>query len=240
MPKGKSKATGAAAGTAPPTTSASPAPNWPSLKTGIPPDSLFINTLLHDQILIIRNLLSAKLCKDYVAFLSSLPLTTTPGTPKRGEAVRVNDRFQIQDVKFAQLLWEQTALEHLVRGYEEQTVWRGEVLGLNPNIRVYRYKPGQFFDQHYDESNKVTFGPSRTPGKTTWTLLIYLTTCEGGETAFYPEPARKGQRAPDPIIVGLETGMALLHNHDDCMLHEGREVVRGEKWVLRSDLVVRR
>lgn len=36
-------------------------------------------------------------------------------------------------------------------------------------------------------------------------------------------------------------GMALLHRHGrDCLLHEGREVVEGEKWVVRSDLCVRR
>jgi hypothetical protein len=215
------------------------APDWPSLKSGITADSLYVETLLEDQILIIRNLFSAKLCRSYVAFLASLPLTTTPGTPKRGQAVRVNDRFQIDDPKFAQQLWEQTPLKHLVESYEQQSVWRGEVIGLNPNIRVYRYRPGQFFDQHYDESNKVTVGENKSPGKTTWTLLIYLTTCEGGETAFYSEPTKKGP-TPEPILVGLETGMALLHNHDDCMLHEGREVISGEKWVLRSDLVVRR
>ncbi|ETN43096.1 uncharacterized protein HMPREF1541_02254 [Cyphellophora europaea CBS 101466] len=218
----------------------SPAPNWPSLKSGISPNSLYVETLLDDQILIIRNLFSSKLCKDYVSFLSSLPLTTTPGTPKRGEAVRVNDRFQIDDYRFAQQLWEQTPLKHLVESYEDQSVWRGHVLGLNPNIRVYRYRPGQFFDQHYDESNNVSVGESKVPGRTTWTLLIYLTTCDGGETAFYPEPARKRDPAPEPILVGLEVGMALLHNHEDCMLHEGREVTKGEKWVLRSDLVVKR
>ena len=27
-------------------------------------------------------------------------------------------------------------------------VWGGEVIGLNSNIRVYRYGKGQFFDQH--------------------------------------------------------------------------------------------
>lgn len=238
-PKSKKKEAVTTAATSAP--KAAIPPNWPSLKSGIPPESLFIETLHQDQILIIRNLFSAKLCKDYVSFLSSLPLTTTPGTPKRGDAVRVNDRFQIDDPKFAQFLWEQTALKRLVEGYEEQSTWRGEVLGLNPNIRVYRYKPGQFFDQHYDESNKLSFGDSKIPAKTTWTLLIYLTTCEGGETAFYPEPARKGQKTPDPILVGLETGMALLHKHgDDCMLHEGKEVTKGEKWVLRSDLVVKR
>lgn len=35
--------------------------------------------------------------------------------------------------------------------------------------------------------------------------------------------------------------MALLHRHgEQCLLHEGREVLSGEKWVLRSDLVVER
>ena len=47
--------------------------------------------------------------------------------------------------------------------------------------------------------------------------------------------------APEPIAVGLEVGMGLLHKHgDECLLHEGREVKGGEKWVIRSDLVVRR
>lgn len=98
--------------------------------------------------------------------------------------------------------------------------------------------------------------------KTTWTLLLYLTSpatgCIGGETVFYPDPPKKGKNVatPNPISVGLEVGMALLHKHGkDCMLHEGREVIQGiklacfglemrltykqgEKWVIRSDLCV--
>ncbi len=43
------------------------------------------------------------------------------------------------------------------------------------------------------------------------------------------------------MVVGLEVGMALLHKHgQDCLLHEGREVMAGEKWVIRSDLCVKR
>lgn len=42
-------------------------------------------------------------------------------------------------------------------------------------------------------------------------------------------------------MVELETGMLLLHKHgNECMLHEGREVTAGEKWVIRTDLCVRR
>lgn len=217
-------------------------PNWPALAPLVPSLDLSIEEILQDQILVIRNLFTSTLCKTYVSFLSALPLTTTPGKPKRGEALRVNDRFQIEDHTFAQHLWSQTGLKQLVESHEDQTIWGGgEILGLYSNIRVYRYRPGQFFDQHYDESKKVEFGPDKISAKTVWTLLIYLTTCEGGETVFYPEAKSKKDKTPEPIVCGLETGMALLHKHgDDCLLHEGREVMNGEKWVLRSDLVVTR
>ena len=62
---------------------------------------------------------------------------------------------------------------------------------------------------------------------------------------FYPDPddlAFKKRTNPlQEVVVELETGMLLLHRHgDECMLHEGREVKKGEKWVIRSDLCVRR
>lgn len=62
-----------------------------------------------------------------------------------------------------------------------------------------------------------------------------------------PSKAKKGgvvsgaSTADGPVVVELEVGMALLHRHGkECMLHEGREVLAGEKWVIRSDLCVRR
>lgn len=87
-----------------------------------------------------------------------------------------------------------------------------------------------------DESNAIQFpdqSGKSTSAHTTWTLLIYLTTTEGGETVFYPEDGSA------PISVAPEVGMALLHRHGEhCLLHEGKEVRKGEKWVIRSDLVV--
>lgn len=81
--------------------------------------------------------------------------------------------------------------------------------------------------------------------RTTWTLLLYLTSpstgCKGGETVFYPEAPSKHKPTPNPIVAELEVGKLLLHRHgNDCMLHEGREVTEGEKWVIRTDLCVRR
>jgi len=231
----------------PPQTKQEPSatPNWPPLQPLVPSTDLSLATLLPDQIVVVRNFFPASLCKTYVSFLSTLNLTTTPGTPKKGDAVRVNDRFQVQDAAFAERLWSGTSLKELVLACEHETsLWGGQVLGLNPNIRIYRYRPGQFFDQHYDDSNNLMFTPAgaaaQVQAKTTWTLLIYLTRCDGGETVFYPE-RRRGEDQAQPVVVGLEVGMALLHRHGEkCMLHEGKEVLRGEKWVIRSDLVVRR
>lgn len=199
-----------------------------------------VEETLKDQILVIPNFFTANLSKTYVSFLATLPFTTTPGKPRPGEAARINDRFQVEDAVFAQRLWQDTALKEIVESYEDQEIWGGQVLGLNSRIRIYRYSRGQFFDQHYDESNRV-MAPGNVAGMTTWTLLIYLTTCEGGETAFYPEPASKRDKIPDPILVDPQVGSALLHRHfPECLLHEGKEVLSGEKWVIRSDLIVAR
>jgi hypothetical protein len=73
------------------------------------------------QIVVVRNFWTSTLCKDYVAFLKNLPLVTTPGVPKRGDAVRVNDRLQIVDEAFANRLWLETGLKDLVCGTEEDT-----------------------------------------------------------------------------------------------------------------------
>ncbi|KAK6820665.1 hypothetical protein PG987_015065 [Apiospora arundinis] len=174
-------------------------------------------------------------------------LHNNPRTPKAREAVRVNDRYQIDDFQFAQRLWLETGLRELLSDDAVSSTWNGEVVGLNPNIRIYRYSQNQFFDAHYDDYNLVTL-PSTTDNskttstKTTWTLLIYLTSaaegCRGGETVFYPKDRKVESEA---ISVSLETGMLLLHKHgDDCLLHEGREVLEGEKWVIRTDLCVKR
>jgi len=112
---------------------------------------------------------------------------------------------------------------------------------------------GQTTDWPPDDESNILVLPTdpRTQARTTWTLLIYLTGpstgCVGGETAFYPEHGQakdfgtSPSKAIEPIVVGPEVGMALLHKHgNDCLLHEGCTVSAGEKWVIRSDLCVKR
>ena len=127
------------------------APDWPALQPLVPTTDLELETLLEDQIILIRSFFTSTLCKKYVSFLSSLPLITTPAKLKEGEALRVNDRIQFDDPVFAEQLWSSTSLRSLVSGstgnvdHHDLThegamrLWGGEVCGLNPRIRIYRY-----------------------------------------------------------------------------------------------------
>lgn len=127
-----------------------PLPDWPALQPLVPTTDLTLETLLEEQVIVIRNLFTSTLCKKYVDFLSSLPLVTASAKPKPGDAVRVNDRLQFDDPSFSERLWSSTALKALVNGSTENNcgtltpdeakrLWGGEVCGLNPRIRIYRY-----------------------------------------------------------------------------------------------------
>ncbi|KAG5986970.1 hypothetical protein E4U54_005194 [Claviceps lovelessii] len=121
MPKNKppKPQKGAPAPPAPPR-QPSTAPNWPPFKPPLPVVHLI--PVLHPltpKIATIPLFFPKSLCRDYVTFLRTLPLQTTPGRPKRGEAVRVNDRFQIDDAAFATRLWESTGLKEALLGGED-------------------------------------------------------------------------------------------------------------------------
>lgn len=102
-----------------------------------------------------------------------------------------------------------------------------QAIGLNSNIRIYKYGKGQRFGKHIDESVKGT------RGTTEYTLLIYLSSCGGGETMFYDH------RGKCIVKVSPSPGLALIHRHgeEECLEHEGAVVTNGEKFVLRSDVI---
>lgn len=190
---------------------------------------LQLDELEPDQIYVIPKFLNVKECDALINYFEThLPLKESAGgKPKRGEAFRNNDRQSMEDPLLAADLWQ--GMQKVV----QESLTRSK--GLNSNIRVYRYRKGHSFGAHYDESVK-----DKTTGLwTDWTLLIYLNEdMEGGETVFYRESSYKN-RKPEPIVVQPKKGMALLHRHGThCMLHEARQVLSGNKWVLRSDVLV--
>ncbi len=168
--------------------------------------------------------------------------------PPIQKAFRDNERVSVQDEAFAQHLWQASGLQ---RHFATWPSDGGRPVGLNPNIRIYRYGTGQRFGKHIDESCET--GPGQY---TRFTLLIYLTgNVGGGETVFYGMvcgggglhtlqhhikncASTKDERSRLLCRVAPETGKALLHVHgDDCLEHEGAVVRAGLKYVLRSDVV---
>lgn len=98
-------------------------PSWPVFKPPLPLIDLQPESLLNDKVVLIRNFWPKSLCRDYISFLRTLPLTTTPGQPKRGDAVRVNDRFQVNDPAFANRLWLETGLRDVLMGADWKALW---------------------------------------------------------------------------------------------------------------------
>ncbi|KAI3749012.1 hypothetical protein L6452_12519 [Arctium lappa] len=213
--------------------------NWPLIK---PKSNLRINRLKDYDLFTVQNFLTAAESKAFVKAAESIGFVHQGSLgPTKGEAYRDNDRIAVNDHVLADTLWE-SGLSKLL---SDLTI-RGKVaVGLNPNIRLYRYKVGQRFGRHIDEG--VDLGDGK---HTHYTLLIYLNgdvdskpqsdmnssddssePLVGGETVFY------GSRNSIVAEVTPTQGMALFHIHGaKCMLHEARNVRKGVKYVLRSDV----
>lgn len=198
-------------------------------------------TIVPDQIITIEKFFSNELCNELIkSFMNQLTLETTPLIKSRDYAARFNDRCSITDPVSAHELWyylQSILLQESIQDDEDELNEIFEdAVGLNPQLRIYRYKKGHHFGKHYDESvNCPISNDVKQTGKTKWTLLIYLTgddEFKGGDTIFHPD-----FRGAEPISIHPSKGMALLHKHgDDCLKHEAEIVKDGEKWVLRSDV----
>ncbi|XP_010693445.2 uncharacterized protein LOC104906402 isoform X1 [Beta vulgaris subsp. vulgaris] len=212
---------------------------FPAIK---PKHKLQLNYLKGNDLITVPNFFTSSESKAFIKSAESLGFTHQGSLgPAKGEAFRDNDRTSVNDPNLAEIIWE-SGLDKL---FEDIKI-RGRVaVGLNPNIRFYRYKVGQHFGRHIDES--VDLGDGKL---THYTLLIYLSGSPqskgktdlkslgnteplvGGETVFY------GSRNSVVAEVAPVEGMALVHIHGDkCMLHEARNVTKGVKYVFRSDVV---
>lgn len=212
---------------------------WPMIK---PKRDLLVNRLKGNDLITVPNFFTSSESKAFIQAAESLGFVHQGSLgPAHGEAYRDNDRIFVNDQLLADAVWE-SGLNKLFSDIKI----RGKVaVGLNPNIRFYRYNVGQRFGRHIDES--VDLGDGK---HTVYTLLIYLSGSPqsrgksdvkgtgdseilvGGETVFY------GPRNSLVAEVAPAEGMALIHIHGDkCMLHEARNVTKGVKYVFRSDVI---
>jgi predicted 2-oxoglutarate/Fe(II)-dependent dioxygenase YbiX len=169
--------------------------------------------------LIKENFLTPEECKGFIDFsekqgYGEALVRIKGGGEEIRKDIRDNDRVIWDNAQVASQLYEQIKdLLPDVDGYEPT--------GLNERFRFYRYKDGQQFKPHVDGSYKKS--PTE---ESKVTLLLYLNdNFEGGSTTLIME----GQE-----IVPKE-GMMLLFAHK--IMHCGRPVTAGTKYVLRTDVM---
>jgi prolyl 4-hydroxylase len=175
---------------------------------------------------VVDDALSAAECEALVDRMEALvpaaaPITTMRGFEMRPD-IRNNDRVMFDDKELAASLFER--LREIVPARMQEEGADVAPVGLNERFRGYRYSPGHRFAPHFDGAY-VRDRDERSQ----LTVLFYLNDgFTGGQTAF----------GDWEVAVSPRRGQALLFYHP--ILHEGRVVVSGRKYVLRSDVMYRR
>lgn len=176
----------------------------------------------------IDGLFTAQECDAWIERAEALGFGEAPINTGRGELrapdIRNNERTMIDDPEAAAELFERLRplLPPSTRMYGRDL----PITGLNERLRFYRYDPGQRFALHRDGHYTRPDGSERSRSS----LLIYLNGgFEGGETLIYTGVGPATDRAVP------KAGRVLVFPHS--MLHEGAPVVRGRKYVLRSDVM---
>jgi hypothetical protein len=175
------------------------------------------------KLFVIPQFLTPEECDAFIGRSEQLgcadaPINTSFGPLLRKE-VRDNQRLLVDDPALATAWWDR-AQGLLV---EEWCGWK--VVGLNERSRFYRHDPGQRFAPHMGGCFQRANGE-----QSQFTFLVHLNDgFEGGATAF-----RESRVSP---LVTPERGKALVLYHRQ--LPEGLPVVRGRKYVLRTDVMYR-
>lgn len=182
-------------------------------------------TLSNDRIFTLSHVLSPDECgrliraAEGVGFADA-PITVGPNKFMMAPDIRNNRRVMVDDAAQARWLWDR--IEDLVPAAQGDYY----AIGLNERLRYYRYERGQQFDWHRDGA----FVRSRDE-QSLLTVLFYLNEdFEGGSTDFWD--------ADGELRVVPRCGMALLFPHP--LSHRGAPVLRGTKYVLRSDVMYAR
>jgi predicted 2-oxoglutarate/Fe(II)-dependent dioxygenase YbiX len=175
----------------------------------------------NECIFTVAGVLTADECASFVHTIESngpkaAPVTTGYGFEMMPE-LRNNTRVMIDDPARAAWLWDR------VVAFVPPRFGPWKAVGLNERLRYYRYDPGQYFKWHGDGA----FVRSREE-RSLLTAMVYLSEdFEGGSTDFHDYGSVIPQR-----------GSALFFEHS--LIHQGAPVIRGRKYVLRTDVMYRR
>ena len=173
-------------------------------------------------IMLIPDILTGAECTEWISRIRSAVPDLAPINTARGvmldSQIRNNRRVMLDDQQ------EATRLLERVKGKVPEQIHGMRLSGINERLRCYEYQIGQHFAPHSDGAFV------RNEREQSWyTFMVYLNEdFEGGETVFFVEPEKS---------IRPQTGLGLLFQHP--IIHEGAEVTKGTKYVIRTDLMYR-
>jgi predicted 2-oxoglutarate/Fe(II)-dependent dioxygenase YbiX len=161
----------------------------------------------------IHAILSPVECRDHITRSEQIGYGPAPFADSIDERIRNNERVIIDDESLSALVWSR------IRAHVPELLDGREATGVNERFRYYRYRPGQKFALHRDGFFRRENGE-----ESKLTCLLYLNDdFTGGET-----------KVKD-VMIEPRPGMALIFRHE--FPHEGRPVLDGTKYTLRTDVM---
>jgi len=224
-----------------------------------------IKVQLHgDSIFTLQNILTPEECLEVIKDATSHGWSeSSPSGGGHGRTGREDPRTSQFSVIFkpdlAEKLWKKV-LPHLPADLEylgenvyfnqttKGTEWKPHC--VYDKMRIYKYQPGQNFPEHFDYKVKrsIVTKDSEVVQQSFLSLLVYLNDdFEGGETGYWPNSdhvhirfKREGEKnqKSHQIKITPVTGTAVIQ--DQNILHEGLTPRKGDKYLLRTDLIHQR
>eukprot|EP00554_Chaetoceros_debilis_P015104 CAMPEP_0194119220 /NCGR_PEP_ID=MMETSP0150-20130528/38459_1 /TAXON_ID=122233 /ORGANISM="Chaetoceros debilis, Strain MM31A-1" /LENGTH=270 /DNA_ID=CAMNT_0038810853 /DNA_START=95 /DNA_END=907 /DNA_ORIENTATION=+ len=149
-----------------------------------------VETLVPSAVFLARNFLSPSECSAWIKYAEEeigFEQMCSPQTSMYAQ--RECGRISRNDWTMAKLLYNR--MKDMVIEISNQVVVSNTdptygPVNCNGNLRLYRYEKGMSFGRHFDGSNKIDRYSSRNGnGYTEITVLVYLTSCQGGATRFH-------------------------------------------------------
>ncbi len=183
--------------------------------------------------LLIRGAFEDQFCNRIIAETKE---SFKPANTHYPKSYRNNERQVKEDESLAAFLFK-TIKDYVpsklkVEGISQLEQGEWGIRSLNSHIRVCRYLPHQYFHKHLDG---VYYESIDVQSKLTF--MIYLNGSEeyeGGRTLFY------SSKVEDHIIGEYVPRKGDLIIFDHNLWHSGEEVLSGEKYILRSDILYNR
>ena len=183
--------------------------------------------IVDEGIYTISGVMTAEECLELIARAEASGFSAAAVKTSSGQRmmtnIRNNDRVNLHDVKLATTMWQRVS--RLLPVLDSC-----KPVSVDPNLRFYRYFPGQQFKRHKDGSVTNALGETSK-----LSYLIYLNDdYAGGSTTFLDFRDVNGVREKREFVISPTAGSALLFLHERW--HEGTSVSCGTKYVLRSDV----